>query len=547
MAHTGEGDSDRIPRRSVLAGLGGFGMAGAAGCISTDIGIDLDSDPERLIFEGFQEAGVEPPVETTIYSNAETEGRKRWAQLVQHELDGTDLFDVEFETLEWTSYIDLVNNMAANEENALVCLGFIGGWDPHQYVYPGFHSDSFAPTGLNINHYENERVDELIDEGVATVDGDERVAIYEELQELLVKESPLSFVRAPEEIVTYRADAIDGFRTYPVPGDEYKSIYAPTLGVYTELTTDETELVGDAGTKIDSYDPVRAADDVSYMATGLLYEQLLEIDFDGSARPLLATDWHRIDETTWRFDLREGVQFHTGEPFTAADVRATLERYEGSPSEQDVYNWYESAEILGDHEIEISLRRPYGPLETAIAQVPILPKAVADGTHDITERPVGTGPYAFEEHEPATLWRLVANEDHWHDGSNGVPETPPIETVTMRIVTESSARRGALEAGDIHLTTGLPNESLETFEADDAFVVDRTTGAAVDFLGYPSYREPFSNPKVRRGIGQLIPRERIIEDVFHGAGTVAYTPISPTHETFVGPEFEARIVEEYFS
>ena len=546
MSRTGDGDAGHVARRSVLAGLGGFGVAGAAGCISANDEIDLDSDAERLIYDGFREEDVEPPVETTIYANSETNSRKRWAEMVANELDGTDLFDVEFETLEWTTYLELVYNMADNEENALICLGFIGGWDPHYYVYPGFHSDRFAPNGLNANHYENERVDELIDEGVETVDRDERVEIYEELQELLVEESPLSFVRSHEEVVAYRADAIDGFRTYPVAGNEYKSIYAPTLGVYTELA-DGTELIADAGTAIDGYDPVETNDDVSYMVTDLVYEQLLEVDFDGSVRPLLATDWEQLDETTWRFELREDVRFHTGEPFTAEDVRATFERYEGSPNEQDVYNWYEGTEITDDHELEISLTRPYGPVETEIAQVPILPKAVADGDHDISERPVGTGPYAFDEHREETLWRLVANDDHWHDGGNGVPETPPIETVTLRIVPEPSSRRGALETGDIHLTTALPKESLETFESDDEFVVDRTVGAAVDFLGYPLYLEPFNNPKVRRGIGRLIPRERIIEDAFHGAGTAAYTPISQLHEEFVDPAFETSIVDEYFS
>ncbi|MDQ2049853.1 ABC transporter substrate-binding protein [Natronolimnohabitans sp. A-GB9] len=546
MAERGDRDTGGLPRRSVLAGLGVAGITGTAGCISAD-DVAVDGDAEELIADGFREEGVEPPVEATIYANSESDERVEWAQLVAHELNATGLFDVGFESLELRSYIDLVDNMAENEANALICFGFIGGWDPHAYVYSAFHSDSATPNGHNITHYENETVDRLIDEGVETVDSHERVEIYEKLQERLVEDAPLSFVRAHEENVVYRADVVDGFRAYPVSGGEYTSLYAPTLGVYTELRTDADELVGDVGAGISSYDPTAIDDDVSRIVTGPIYEGLLEVDFDGRIRPLLATDWEQLDETTWRFELREDVRFHTGEPFTAADVQATLERYEDTPRERAVFEWYDDVEIRDGHELDLHLRRPYGPLETTLGQLPIVPESVADGEYDLSNRPIGTGPYVFDEHDEDQYWRMKANPDHWHDGSGGVPETPPIETVTFRIVTEPSARHGAIARGDVHLSTALSGESVAAFASDDEYVVDRTTGAAVDFLGYPIYREPFTNPKVRRGISRLIPRERIVEDVFHGAGRVAYTPISPLHDEFVSPAFESELVDEYFS
>jgi len=66
---------------------------------------------------------------------------------------------------------------------------------------------------------------------------------------------------------------------------------------------------------------------------------------------MLATDWERIDdeqtdEMTYRFSLREGVHFHNGERLTAAHVNGSLERYEGTPRANDVYDWYESSARL---------------------------------------------------------------------------------------------------------------------------------------------------------------------------------------------------------
>lgn len=544
MADSGDHDSMKLSRRPVLTGIGGLGIAGLAGCISGD-DIDIDGDAEELIYDGLQEEGVDLPVETTIYTHSESDERMKTAELIQNELNETDLFDVSFDALEWSSFLDLVRNMADEGENALICLGLSGSWDPHSYVYQAFHSDNAAPNGLNITHYENAEVDRLIDQGVEEPDHDERVDIYEQLQELLVEESPLSFVHFEEEVTIYQTDTVDGFQTFPVAGNEYKSIYAPTLGLYTELTTGETELIGDSGADIAAYDPTAIDDSNSMFATGLIYEQLLEIDVDGRVQPLLATDWEELDETTWRFELREGVEFHNGDEFTAADVQAAFERYDGTVRHADVYDWYADSEIRGDHEIDISLRRPYGPLETTIATLPIVPKAVANGDLDLADGPVGTGPYEFVEHDDATLWRMTANDTHWHDGSNGVPETPPIETITLRIIVDSASRDAALTTGDTHLSTSIPRASLAKFEDDDEFTVDRTVGSSFDFLAYPGYLEPFTNPKVRRGIGKLIPRERIVEDVYHGASRVAYTPVSPLLEEFVDPDFEAYIADEY--
>ncbi|HBH30435.1 MAG TPA: hypothetical protein DDX81_00785, partial [Desulfofustis sp.] len=64
---------------------------------------------------------------------------------------------------------------------------------------------------------------------------------------------------------------------------------------------------------------------LSYMSNffdGLLQRKAPE----GALVPALATSWERVDDLTWKFDLREGVKFHNGNDFTSADVKFTFER-----------------------------------------------------------------------------------------------------------------------------------------------------------------------------------------------------------------------------
>lgn len=546
-----EGWRRRRSRRAVLARVGTAVTVGLAGCVTADEnetssdGEGANDEATALVQRGLEAAGVEPPVETTIYANVENDERVRWAQLVQHALNGTGLFDVSFEQLEWGQYQELCFSMADREENALVTLDVSGGWDPHTYLEPLFHSDNAAPSGLNLNHFASERVDELLEAGLGERDLERRRDIYADLQEELVRLAPASVVRFGETATVYRRDVVDDWQNYPLPGSEYEPVYAPYADVAAELSVDD-QLVGDVVASVSNPDPIRMHDTTSNIATSLLYEGLVGVDFDGRPRPQLATDWEALDETTYRFSLREGVTFHNGESLTAEHVRFSLERYEGSPREADVYEWFGGIDVLDEGELEIHLTEPYGPFETSV-DVPIVPLAADDGDVDLSETPIGTGPYRFADRSAGEYWDVERFDDYWAADAEEAPiGAPPVERIRLRILTDASARQMALETGEIDVATGLPAESVDEFDDDEAYGVARTVAGQYDFLVYPTYREPFDEVDVRRGIDRLIPRDRIVEDVYAGSGAVAYTPVPPLLESFVDPAFEAYIEDEYF-
>ncbi|MBP1986574.1 ABC transporter substrate-binding protein [Halolamina salifodinae] len=308
------------------------------------------------------------------------------------------------------------------------------------------------------------------------------------------------------------------------------------------------ELIASFGADVAQFDPAKAADTTSTKAFGLTYESLLSVGFDGSINNELAHTFEEVDDTTFRAELREGVMFHNGEELTAEDVQVSYERYEGKTNAADVYDWYESSEIIDDYTIEFSLKNPYAPLRFNIAGIPVIPAEVENGDLDITENPIGTGPYEFVEHQPDELFRIERNVDYWFEGDDSVPATPPIETVTYRIIVEQSAQQASLESGDIHISNAPPAASISDFAENEDFTVNRRLAGGYDLMSYPLEVEPFTNQKVRRGISRLVPRDDIVESVYEGLGVPAYmaiSQISAVYDTEEWNELNDRLAEEY--
>jgi peptide/nickel transport system substrate-binding protein len=294
-----------------------------------------------------------------------------------------------------------------------------------------------------------------------------------------------------------------------------------------------------------SFDPTAATDTTSQKVNGLVYETLLAADFEGVPRPSLATAVERRDDRTWRVSLRDGVRFHDGSDLTAEDVVATLDRYEGTPRAGDVVPWYDGATVRDDLTLDLSLSRPYAPLEAELTGIPILPAATATDDLDPGTDPVGTGPYAFDTREAGSHVRLSRFDDHWFEGSDSVPEAPPMATVTLRVVGDQSAQLAALRAGDVDLANAPAAADVDSLRDDDAYRVTEATAGGFEFFAFPLSSPPFDNRDVRRGITRLVPREGIVDAVFDGLARPAYAPVSPLAARFTSPEFQTEMRDEY--
>ena len=182
---------------------------------------------------------------------------------------------------------------------------------------------------------------------------------------------------------------------------------------------------------------------LSHMIFDPLVRWNRDLDFDAR----LAESWERIDETTMRFHLRDGVTFHSGNEMTAEDVVWTIERLKSSPDFKGIFAGWTSAEAIDADTVEIKTDGA-SPLvlHTATYVFPMDKDFYEEGGAEIAKhgdsfasRNVsGTGPFIITEREQGVRVLFERNPDYWDEESPG-----NVQTAILRPIKEApDARRG---------------------------------------------------------------------------------------------------------
>lgn len=234
-----------------------------------------------------------------------------------------------------------------------------------------------------------------------------------------------------------------------------------------QLSEADTKVVMTVTAEIITLDPqVNAGGTAANTVRQNIFEALARVDGDGNLQPVLATDWS-VDETNtvWTFHLREGVKFHDGETLTAADVKATFDRFKTNPesTRNYYYNNLIEVNVINDLTVEMVTEVPQSNFVHIIAydgSFIMSAKSLERSNDEIAKNPVGTGPYKFKEstaNESVTLERF---EDYWG-------ELPDITELKFVTVTEVATRVNMLRGGEADLITGITDEDLEYFLTND--------------------------------------------------------------------------------
>ncbi|MEZ3144219.1 ABC transporter substrate-binding protein [Halobaculum sp. MBLA0143] len=342
-------------------------------------------------------------------------------------------------------------------------------------------------------------------------------------------------------------------------GGEETETESESGGGETDTQTDEEvdpsdvqtgEFVASAAANPGTFDPTVITDATSNSTIGAFsYETLVAPLFDLSEfRGELATDWS-VDGSTYTFQIREGVTFHTGKEMTAEDVAFSLERTRGTTNGSDV-SWFDSTNVLGDYEIELEAPDPHAPYLTNLSAVPILPNDVdgvstSPGEDDFafTEESIGTGPFLLDTFSPEDRVVFTPYEDYWYDGDD-YPTTAPWDQVTVRVITEQVTQEEAMANGELGMIDNAAPFELQQWESQTGTVV-ADSAVGYDFVTYPVEVSPYGNNKFRRGLTKLIPRAEIIEAIFGGRATGLAGPVSPGLGAFFDAEREQELIQEY--
>lgn len=285
-----------------------------------------------------------------------------------------------------------------------------------------------------------------------------------------------------------------------------------------------------------------------------VYEPLIYQDEHLRPVPWLATSWKNLDDTTWEIKLRDGVKFSNGKPFTSADVVFSLNRgmnIEGTRTYRAYLKDIASVDAVDPWTVRITTKQPSSLLPWNLTSIGMVSARDArDATADDFNggrAAVGTGPYRWIKFTPGQDVVLEKNTTYW----NGVE---PWDKVTVRFISNDSARVAALLAGDVDVIDEIPGNLSKKISTSGTTSLVEYTSVFNVYLMADRFRDvtpfakandgsdlkenPFKNPKVRKAIGVAINRTGLAQRIMQGAATPT-AQVSP--EGFAGYDADLKL------
>ncbi len=270
------------------------------------------------------------------------------------------------------------------------------------------------------------------------------------------------------------------------------------------------------------------------------FDPLVAVDDNQQIVPGLAESWRAVDGRTWEFKLRRGVKFHDGSPFTAEDVKFTLERAPNVPNSPSSFAQYISQvtgiEIVDPHTIRLKTDKPFPLMPVFMSTFTIVSKKVGEtattADYNAGKAAIGTGPYRLVEFVQGEQIVMRRNPDYWRGAE-------PWEKVTFRFMTNAGSRLAALLARDVDVIDNVQPSDMPRIKSDsrtslwtapsgqlnyvhlDQFRDGAKTPHVRDKAGNPLPANPLMDRRVRLALSKAINRQAIVDRVMGGVGVPA--------------------------
>lgn len=291
-------------------------------------------------------------------------------------------------------------------------------------------------------------------------------------------------------------------------------------------TNSKTLTIGNA-TDIESFDPHNNNNTSSEAVLVNMFDYLVKNDNEQKKVPVLATSWEQVNDTTWRFKLREGVTFHNGDPFTAADVKYTIDRVakDSALKQNSYFKSIKEVKVVDDYTVDMITDGPDPLLLNRLSKMGagILPsKYIKEkGIDAFLKSPVGTGPYKFSKWTKDDRVELVRNDKYFG-------KTPKWDTVVFRSIPEASTRVSELLAGGIDIASGIPSTDVERIQSEEGKqIVKAPIQRVLQLILRETEGTVTADPKVREAIDLAIDKQGIVDSIAGGAGIVTRTSVTP--------------------
>jgi peptide/nickel transport system substrate-binding protein len=262
----------------------------------------------------------------------------------------------------------------------------------------------------------------------------------------------------------------------------------------------------------------------------------------GDGRPVgdLATSWRATDEgRVWEFKLRPGVKWHDGKPFTAADVKFTLENIV-NPQVKALFRsqlqGLQRVDTPDDLTARLVFKDPLPALPIVLGyNIYIAPKHLLDGKDlntldEFIRQPVGTGPFRFKE---AVKGSHVATEANpaYHGGA------PKLRAVVFKVIPDLNTVVAQLRTGELDLAVVTANHR-DTLASAPHLGFKVTVLPSTFFIALNNARWPFTERPVRQALMQGLNRELMVQRLVRGDAPVAAGPYADAFGPYVNRDLK---------
>ena len=269
--------------------------------------------------------------------------------------------------------------------------------------------------------------------------------------------------------------------------------------------------------------PLLAVSDADRDLTSLVYSGLVRVGPKGNFIPDLAKSYEvSEDKLTYTFHLKDNLRFHDGAPLTADDVRFTIEKaMDPAVKSAKRANWNGvSIEQPGPKTIQLTLKKPY-PAFLENATLGVLPSHLWQNTsaesfplHEQNLEAIGSGPYKLskitkDSNGIPTAYELKA----FSDFALGKPR---LEKITIGFYKNEEELVEAYKNGQIDSLSSLSPALVKELEESGQRVVKSTLPRVFAVFFNQNHNSVFLDATVRKALNLAVPRQEIVENIFHG-------------------------------
>jgi peptide/nickel transport system substrate-binding protein len=245
-----------------------------------------------------------------------------------------------------------------------------------------------------------------------------------------------------------------------------------------------------------------------------MHDALVKPMPDNQMAPCLATKWSESEDgLTYDFELRQGVKFHNGDPFTAEDVKFSFERYKGAGA-RELKQKVKAIDIVNPYRIRYTLHVPWPDFLIFYATPAtgagwIVPKNYTEkiGNDEFKNKPVGLGPYRFVSYQSGLELVLEANPDYWR-------KVPHVKRLVFKSVTEPTTRLAMLKKQEADVTYAMYNTLGDEIRRDKTLKLEPVLIPGNEWTAFVDMydpKSPWHDKRVRLAANHAVDRQAINE------------------------------------